>query len=134
MTFDQPFLGNGWSFPPTFNKVLAAVEMTFGLEDIHKSLEIIFTTALGERVMNPTFGCSLEDMIFEPMNSSMLSYIRNMLKTAILYHEPRIDTQQLAVEPDTPEGVLWIRIDYTVREDNSRFNFVFPYYLGESGG
>ena len=57
--FNDPFLGNGWSFPPAFDRGSAGVEMTFGLEDIQKSLQIIVTTSLGERIMQPTFGCGL---------------------------------------------------------------------------
>ena len=130
--FDEPFLGTGWSFPPTFNSnKIAAVEMTSGIEDIEKSLEIIFTTSLGERIMNPKFGCNLEDMVFEPMNTSRLAYINNLLKTAILYHEPRIDADRIDLQPDPTEGVLLISIDYRVRGTNSRFNFVYPFYLAE---
>ena len=28
-------------------------------------------------------------------------------------------------------GILDISIDYTIRETNSRFNFVYPFYLNE---
>jgi phage baseplate assembly protein W len=128
MPFDDPFLGTGWSFPPTFDAGLAEVEMTAGVADIEKSLEIIFTTALGERIMNPAFGCSMEDMIFEPMNTSRITYIKNLLQTAILYHEPRIDADQIEVTPYDSEGMFLIEIGYTVRSTNSRFNFVYPYY------
>ncbi len=68
--------------------------------DIQRSLEIIFSTALGERIMNPTFGCALDEMVFEPMNTGKLAYLANLLKTAILYHEPRIDAEQIEVRPD----------------------------------
>ena len=127
MPFDDPFLGSGWSFPPTFDKDTGGVEMTSGVADIQKSLEILFTTSLGERIMNPAFGCSLADMVFEPMNTSMLTYIQNLLQTAILYHEPRIDADEIVVEPH--DGFLLIKLGYTVRSTNSRFNFVFPYYV-----
>lgn len=129
---DIPFLGTGWGFPPEFDRGTAAVELTSGVEDIQKSLEILFTTSLGERVMNPSFGCSLEDMVFEPMNASKIGYIENLLTTAILYHEPRIDARKIEVRPDDLEGILWIHLEYTVRITNSRFNFVFPYYLQQN--
>ena len=129
MPVNDPFLGTGWSFPPAFDNVLASVETTSGVEDIHKSLEIIFNTALGERVMQPTFGCSLEEQLFEPMNTGRLTYIENLIKTAILYHEPRIDADEIEVRFDALEGALWIRIGYKVRTSNSRFNFVYPFYL-----
>ncbi len=129
MPADDPFLGTGWSFPPQFDRQLAEVETTSGVEDIQKSLQIIFSTTLGERIMNPTFGCSLEEMVFEPMNTSRVTYIENLIRTAILYHEARIDADTIQVEPDQLEGVLWIRVGYTVRTSNSRFNFVYPFYL-----
>ena len=30
------------------------------------------------------------------------------------------------------EGLLQIRLDYAVRSTNSRFNLVYPYYLGDA--
>jgi len=129
MPLNDPFLGTGWSFPPAFDNVLASVETTSGVEDIHKSLEIIFNTTLGERVMQPTFGCSLEEQVFEPMNTGRITYIENLIKTAILYHEPRIDADRIEVRFDAMEGALWINIGYKVRTSNSRFNFVYPFYL-----
>jgi uncharacterized protein len=133
MASDQPFLGTGWSFPPTFDQTRGEVVLTSGVEDIERSLEIIFTTALGERVMNPAFGCGLDDMVFEAMNTGRLTYLENLIKTAILYHEPRIDADAVEVRPDEAEGTLWIHIGYTVRTTNSRFNFVYPFYLTAPG-
>lgn len=129
MAIEDPFIGIGWSFPPSFDRDLAQVETTTGLEDIRNSLRIILGTALGERVMNPMFGANLDSHVFEAMNTSQLSYVENLVRTAILYHEPRIDADEIAVEPDQPEGRLDIRIGFSVRGSNSRFNMVYPYYL-----
>jgi hypothetical protein len=126
---DEPFLGTGWSFPPAFDRAAAEVAMTSGVQDIERSLEIIFSTTLGERIMNPTFGCALDEMVFEPMNTGNVAYLANLLKTAILYHEPRIDADEIHVRPDDLEGTLWLSVSYTVRTTNSRFNFVYPFYL-----
>lgn len=133
MSPNDPFLGRGWSFPPVFDKETGEVKMTVGVEDIHRSLEIILTTALGERLMQPAFGSSLEDMLFEPLNTSSLTYVENLLKTAILYHEPRIDADAVEVRPDDREGLLQIHISFRVRSTNSRFNFVYPFYLSGAG-
>jgi uncharacterized protein len=129
MSSNEQFLGTGWSFPPTFDRQLAEVLMTSGIEDIERSLEIIFTTTLGERLMNPAFGCNLVEMLFEPMNTGSITYVKNLLETAILYHEPRIDADTIDVQPDPLEGLLLIKVEYRVRTTNSRFNFVYPFYL-----
>ena len=132
MPSDSDIIGRGWSFPPVFDHETAAVETTTGVEDIHQSLEIIFTTALGERIMNPTFGCSLQEMLLEPLNTSTVAYIKNLIETAILYHEPRIDAETIDLQQDNAQGMLHIDITYKVRGTNSRFNFVYPFYINEA--
>ncbi|GAB5472430.1 MAG: GPW/gp25 family protein [Maribacter sp.] len=132
MEFDQEFLGQGWSFPPAFTRTHHQVAMVKGIQDIYESLDILFTTSLGERIMNPTFGCGLAESVFDAMNTGMLAYIQNLIEVAILYHEARIDAQKVELRPDATEGILWIYIDFTVRTDNSRFNYVFPFYLNET--
>jgi phage baseplate assembly protein W len=129
MPLEDIFIGRGWSFPPSFPKPLNGVEMRSGIADIEESLRIIFTTALGERVMNPTFGCALDDSVFDVMNTSRVAWLENLIRTAIIYHEPRIDADRITVEPDATEGRLLIAVSYKVRATNSRFNMVFPFYL-----
>ncbi|MDX2417955.1 MAG: GPW/gp25 family protein [Xanthomonadales bacterium] len=131
MGIEDPFIGSGWSFPPRFNKAVASVDMSSGIQDIEESLEIIFTTILGERIMRPDFGCSLKEQVFEVMNTSRISWLETLITNAIIYHEPRIDADQITVEPDQNNGLLQIGISYRVRGANSRFNFVYPYYLTE---
>ncbi len=131
MAIEDPFIGRGWSFPPSFDKNVAGVAMSAGIRDIEESLRIIFTTVLGERIMNPLFGCSLDDSVFEVMNTSRISYIESQVRNAIIFHEPRIDADQVTVEPDQNAGILLIGVAYKVRGSNSRFNFVYPYYLQE---
>ena len=131
MAIEDPFIGRGWSFPPSFDKNVAGVAMSAGIRDIEESLRIIFTTVLGERIMNPLFGCSLDDSVFEVMNTSRISYIESQVRNAIIFHEPRIDADQVTIEPDQNAGILLIGVAYKVRGSNSRFNFVYPYYLQE---
>lgn len=135
MDKDEPntnFLGTGWSFPPTFRKNLRGVVMTSAEEDIDRSLQILFATALGERVMLPAFGSNLEELLFEPMDTGLQTLIFDRITTAVLYYEPRIEILELLVSDERiVEGVLLIKMDYRVRATNSRFNFVYPFYLTE---
>ena len=129
------FLGTGWSFPPTFLKASKGVKMTSDVEDINKSLEILLSTTLGERLMEPNYGCNLKSFLFEPINQSLRTYLEEMVKTAILYHEARIDLHQVQLDLErTHEGVLLINVGYTVRGTNSRFNLVYPFYIEEGVG
>jgi len=132
---DKAFLGTGWGFPPTFNKASASVQLVSAEEDICESLQILLSTSLGERVMQPTYGCNLQDFVFEPLSPTITSSIKEQLRTSILYHEPRILLNSLDLSLDEQlQGRVNLTIDYTILNTNSRFNLVYPFYLEESTG
>ena len=129
---NNDFLGQGWGFPPTFNSRLADVVMTEKEEDIEKSLHILLTTAVGERVMEPKYGCNMEELVFESLNTTTKTLMKDKIQTSILYFEPRIDVTKIELnDTNQLEGEILIEIEYVVRATNSRFNFVFPYYRNE---
>ena len=126
------FLGRGWSFPPSFNPALQQVEMTANEEDVRKSLEVLLQTTVGERIMQPKYGCNLEEYLFESMDTATKTLIRDKVETAILYFEPRIEAKKIELDDSLQlEGVVLIKIEYIIRATNSRFNFVFPFYKNE---
>jgi phage baseplate assembly protein W len=132
MEANKSFLGRGWGFPPEFNKDIKAVNMLENEPDIKSSLEILLSTRLGERVMLPNYGCNLDHLLFEALNLTLKTYVVDLIKTAILYHEPRIDVNKIEIDPTNElEGVLLINIDYTIRSTNSRRNLVYPFYKEE---
>jgi uncharacterized protein len=132
MDEEQSFLGTGWGFPPTFDSQQKGVVMVQGVADICESLTILFDTELGERVMQPKYGSSLNSMVMEPINNATLTYIEDIVRTAIIYHEPRIKLIRLEVlSEDQQEGMLNIKVIFEVRSTNNRFNFVYPFYIQE---
>jgi phage baseplate assembly protein W len=131
MTDNNSFLGTGWSFPPTFNKESRSVVMTSDVEDINKSLEILFSTSLGERLMQPKYGANLERFLFEPITETLKTYMKDLINDAILYHEARIKLLDLKLEAFELEGRIDITLEYIVKGTNSRYNYVYPYYLEE---
>jgi phage baseplate assembly protein W len=125
------FLGVGWVFPPTFVKG-HGVQMASGEEDIEQSLEILFSTMPGERIYNFEYGCNIRQWVFENMNLSTKTLVVEEISRAILHFEPRIDVKKVDVEIKDPlEGILWINLEYNVRQTNSRSNKVFPFYFRE---
>jgi phage baseplate assembly protein W len=129
------YLGTGWGFPPTFDKASKTVQMVSAEDDIWQSLYILLSTSLGERVMQPTYGCNLQELLFETLSPNVASNIKELLRTAILYHEPRIRLNRLDLGmSEQREGVVNIAVDYTILSTNSRFSLVYPFYIREGAG
>ena len=142
MEIKKSFLGTGWNFPPTFHKEFWGVEMISDEPDIKSSLEILFSTDPGERVMQPLYGCALRKFLFEPMNVATKTMMEKIIKDALTIHEPRIivdkiqigdsnETDQRSFGQNNNNGILPISIDYTVITTNRRDNYVYPFYYNE---
>ena len=127
------YLGKGWGFPPTFGNQGQTVEMLSSFDDVESSLRILIGTATGERVMQPDLGCNMEELVFEPLDATMKTYMKDKVFTAILYHEPRIDLLDVVFHDEQErEGLILIEIVYKVRGTNSRKNMVYPFYKNEA--
>lgn len=128
---EYTFLGKGWAFPPQFNKLTATVEMLSNEDDIRNSLQVLLSTRVGERIMQPSYGCNMDVLLFEPINESLISYITDLVFTSIYYSEPRVNPEGVVVQAAEEEGTILITVEYTIRTTNSRHNLVFPFYLNE---
>jgi hypothetical protein len=131
---DNSFLGIGWSFPPEFHKHADALElkMVAEEEDIAESLMILLSTRPGERIMQPDYGCELHTMVFETIDESTVTELKDIIERAVLFYEPRITLENIDVNTeDELEGRLKLQLNYTVRKTNTRSNIVYPFYYLE---
>ena len=125
-------MGRGWEFPIHFHPVTGAVRMLSDEEDIHNSLDVLFATAVGERIMQPDYGSELDSFVFTPLNKSVITYMKAIISDAILFYEARIITEDIRIEPSKDrDGVLEIEITYRVSATNNRYNYVYPFYKRE---
>ena len=125
------FLGTGWGFPPTFTKGHNGVEMISDEQDIRSSLEILLATELGERVLRPEYGTKIHSLIFETLDVSTGTLIADEIRKAILFHESRVDVQNIDFIQDEVNGKIQVTIDYTIITTNTRLNLVFPLFINE---
>ena len=98
MAQNLTFIGRGWSFPPKFDSSTGTVEMLEQEADIASSLEILLGTVRGERVMLPQYGCNLDELVFESLDTRMKTLMTDKIESAILYHEPRIELEKVSLD------------------------------------
>jgi phage baseplate assembly protein W len=130
------FLGTGWKFPPVFDPDLRSARMISNEADIQESLNILLSTALGERVMQPDFGCDLRPYLFDPLNAHLIGFLKDRVRNSILFYETRITLISVDVtaggSTDLLEGLFRINISYTIAQTNTRNNYVYDYFKNEA--
>lgn len=123
------FIGRGFSFPMGVD-VDGHIQLTSGAEDLDTSLRVVLSTAPGERLMRPQFGCRIWDLLFEPVNHNTLGLMQGATRDAIAQWEPRVEVTDVVCMPDDHNPYLVrIEVTYKVRTTNDRRNLVYPFYV-----
>jgi uncharacterized protein len=132
MTTKEGFLGRGWRFP-VLPDSSGSLRLTEQDEGVRNSIFLILSTAPGERLMRPDYGCGIHDLVFQPNTPNLRGTVQALVKKSLVQWEPRIDVLDVRVEtrPDSPTQLI-IRIDYRLRQNNALFNMVYPFFLSES--
>jgi hypothetical protein len=130
------FLGVGWQFPVVVvdQEKVKPSPKGFALakyeESIKQSIRIILSTAKGERVMRPDFGCGIHELVFAPNSAATQGSAEHHVSEALIRWEPRIEVLNVkATVSGVHDEELLISVDYRIAMTDSRFNLVYPFYL-----
>ena len=128
----KAFLGVGWAYPARIDPVTGLTKIACYEDDVQQSLMIILTTARGERVMRPDFGCGIYNLAFAVIDTATLTRVESEVRTSITKFEPRVELIDVIIDPSQAvDGLLNIEIDYLVRATNQVGNLVYPFYFTE---
>jgi phage baseplate assembly protein W len=126
---DEDIIGRGWAFPPKIDPQ-GGLALTSERSELEQSIQIILTTTPGQRVMRPTFGCRLQELVFAPNNSHTAAQARRYVEEALGMWEPRIRVDRVSVRPDPDDtSRLLVEIEYVVKTTHDQRSLVFPFYL-----
>ncbi|ONI74687.1 baseplate protein [Actinosynnema sp. ALI-1.44] len=121
-------IGSGWAFPGQITPG-GSVRLVHGDEEIDAALRMILTTAPGERVMRPDFGCAMWEQVFAPVNANTLGLIEQSVREAVTRWEPRVELEEVSASPEGDGSMISIDIAYRVKATNDHRNLVYPFYV-----
>ena len=70
-------------------------------------------------------------MVSYEEDTEIVTQMRNDITRAVMLFEPRITLEEVSFEKKEEEGVLLIKLIYTIVRTNNRSNMVYPFYLNE---
>lgn len=88
---------------------------------VRQAILLLISTRPGERIMRPSYGCDLAQLVFSPNDDTTAGLAVHYVRRALETWEPRIDVLALdaAPAPEDP-GRLDIVLDYRVRATRRR--------------
>ena len=100
MNEDRTFLGNGWSFTPALDKDGTPTRMSAYEENIRQSLWTLLSTSPGERVHRYDYGCPVRRYVFEIMDISTQTLLRDEIERAVVMFKPHVDLNRVDFDVD----------------------------------
>lgn len=123
------FIGQGFGFPMRVDHT-GKIALAAGDDAIAEGIISVLSTAPGERVMRPSFGCTIWDMLFDPINASTLGRMEDAVRDAVAQWEPRVALEEVEVSPDPQRpGSVQIALEYRILATNDVRNLVYPFYV-----
>jgi len=111
----QKNIAIGVSLP--FNKPFTSTYTT--KEQIKSNLVNLLLTDIGERVMNPNFGCNLKRYLFENINDVNSEKIKNAVLSSVGYYVPEVTITSIAVTPNTDYNSIDVSVGYVLNISNT---------------
>lgn len=124
----RDFVGTGWAFPPTADG-RGGIALISDAEKIEQAIKIILMTPVGQRVMRPTFGSRLHELIFAPANAETFGLAEMYVQEALTFWEPRIELLDVTAtaERERPYVIL-LQINYRIKATHDERSLVYPFY------
>jgi phage baseplate assembly protein W len=129
MTSGASFLGTGVGFPFRLNKNGEIFSSSFE-DSIEEAIKIVLSTKPGERLMRPDFGCRVHELMFAPNTVDTHNLAIYFVTEALKRWENRILVKEVTVHKIS-DTAIDINISYQIRDTNSFYNLVYPFYLKE---
>jgi len=125
----EDIVGRGWTFPLGIDPQ-GRIALTNERSELNQAIRIILGTSLGQRVMRPTFGSRLHELVFAPNNSHTAAQARRFVEEALGMWEPRIRVVDIAAYPHPKEdNYLVLEIQYEIKATHDKRSLVYPFYL-----
>ena len=122
-------LGKGWSFPVVPDLRSRELGCDQGPEKVRQSILLILETEPGERLMRPDFGCGLRRYLMKPNTTATRTLLQRDVEIALATWEPRIELEEVRVDPGDDPALVLIHIRYHHLRDGSPGSLVYPFYL-----
>lgn len=105
----------GSGLTPSLSKDIIVSE---DIQAIRNSIYNIFSTKNGEKLLNPLFGSSLEQYLFENVSSVIGQLIGDNILNSLQEYEPRIEVLQVTVVPKADDNQYNVKVNFRFREIN----------------
>mgnify|MGYP003328537633 FL=1 len=105
------------------NPITSDVVSVSGAEAVKRSLRLLLSMDVGETPFFPEFGTRIKRLLFEPIDPITTVLLQREIETTIRSYEPRVQIQQLVVQPTPDEQRYEINLLFSMVNQTTPVTF-----------
>ena len=110
----------------TIDETRRNINSSKDIDAVENGIYNMFLFAKGERIINPEFGNSLYQFLYEPINNITAKRIGQAINDMFERWEPRVVIDELIVTPYEDENTYVVEINYRIPTlNNQLLNFTY---------
>jgi len=103
---------------------LGQIRRAVNVDAVMTSIDNILRTSPGERVMLPQFGCSLRSVLFENMNSAVLTHLSRQIKNAIELWDDRVEIVEVNMYQEPDMNTVSVKVSFIISGQARIYEYV----------
>lgn len=103
---------------------LGQIRRAVNVDAVMTSIDNILRTSPGERVMLPQFGCSLRSVLFENMNSAVLTHLSRQIKNAIELWDDRVEIVEVSMYQEPDMNTVSVKVSFIISGQARIYEYV----------
>jgi phage baseplate assembly protein W len=104
-------------------------QVTSGIPLLLQDIQILLLTVPGQRTNRPTFGCNLQNQIWENIDSAATNGAGS-IRAALSKFEPRIKVNSVNSTINRNTDLITFTTNFVILTTNTPVNLIFPFRAG----
>jgi len=117
VTTDDTSSIKGLQFPVKTTNTGGMFSRNLDARSIKEGLLQLLMTQRGERPMRLDFGTDVRTSVFAPMDSQLITSLRQSILSAIDLYEPRVIVRDLQISPDEANSRVTIELAFSIKNN-----------------
>ena len=118
-TYERTKIYKDFDLSFSVNPITGDLGTKSNVNAIQQSIKTLINTNFFERPFQPTLGCNIRSILFEPISPVVANDLKTVINDVLVNYEPRIVVRDIEIRDNSDANSYFITIVYNIRSSKT---------------
>ena len=118
-TYERTKIYKDFDLSFSVNPITGDIGTKSDINAIQQSIKTLINTNFFERPFQPTLGCNIRSLLFEPISPVVANDLKTVINDVLVNYEPRIVVRDIEIRDNSDANSYFITIIYNIRSSKT---------------